>query len=247
MYTKIEAVALRTVRHNDRTSILTAWSPVLGRLSLIVPAGNGVESRRQRAVTMPLGLFEGVVKADRNGTLSRIRDLRPWGRQGRQPDVSSHPVRSAVAMFVAEVLCSVTREGDPDNALWALIVETTEYISSASARGLSNMPVMFLLRLASVLGIEPNLAEYVPGMGFDAIDGVFRHTAPIHKNWVPSERTRAVVVLARAAVGYRHLALPGLSRQTRQAVLDELTEYFTLHHFPLNRLRSLDILRALFA
>ena len=247
MYNSILAVALRTVRHNDRTSILTAWSPSQGRLSLVMPAGNGVESRRRRAVTMPLGLFEGVISAARSGTLSRIRDVRTWGPDGYQPDVSSHPVRAAVAMFVAETLSVVTREGDADQLLWQIIIETASLVADAPPTALANVPIMFLLRILRPLGIEPDWHDYVRGKGFDAVDGVFRASAPAHKNWLSGNQARIGAILARAAEGYIHVGLPRLDRSTRNAVLNELIDYFSLHHFPLNRLRSPAVLHALFS
>lgn len=247
MYTNIIAVALRTVRHNDRTSVLTAWSPTQGRLSLLMPAGKGRESMRRRAVTMPLGLFEGIVsQADAQG-LSYVKDVKPWARDGRVTDVSTHPVRSVVAMFVAEVLTVVTREGDADPALWQLIVETADVIAVSSAPRLANLPVMFLLRLADLLGIQPDTGEWKSGLGFDTAEGVFRLVRPVHNYWLNADETRVAVVMARAAAAYRHLGLPRLPRPVRNSLLDALTDYFTLHHYPLNRLRSPAVLHDLFS
>lgn len=246
MYTNIVAVALRTVKHNDRTSILTAWSPGYGRLSLVMPAGKGAASSARRAISMPLSLFEGVVTTNIREGLSRIRDMKSWSPGNRRVDVASHPIRGAVAMFCAEVLGTVTREGDSDEALWQLIVETAVAVSGAGARGLSNLPVMFLLRLSALLGIEPDTADWNDSMGLDMQEGLFRITKPLHDNWVDSAEMRHVIRLSEAAREYRHLSLPVLSRAVRNRILDGIIRYFVLHHYPLHKLRSLKVLRELF-
>lgn len=39
MYQTIHAIALRTVRHSDSTSILTAWSAEAGRIAILMGTG----------------------------------------------------------------------------------------------------------------------------------------------------------------------------------------------------------------
>ncbi|MDE6153062.1 MAG: recombination protein O N-terminal domain-containing protein, partial [Muribaculaceae bacterium] len=53
MYTTLDCIALRTVRHSDRHSILSAYTRQRGRMSFLIPAGNGREATRRRAMLMP--------------------------------------------------------------------------------------------------------------------------------------------------------------------------------------------------
>lgn len=246
VYTDITAVALRTVRHNERSSILTAWSPRLGRLSLVMGAGNSAESRRRRALTMPLCLFEAVVSV-RNGTeLLRPRDMRAWSSPGFHTDVTSHPVRSSVAMFVAEVLSVVTREGDGDPALWQLVVETTHCIASGNAAALANLPQAFLFRLISILGIEPDVHDYAKGKYFDMTEGIFRNTRPAGQYFLEPDEAAFAVRAAKAFRRYSHLGSVRIPRPLKRHMLERFITYFALHHFPLDRLRSLGVLQSIF-
>lgn len=244
MYSDILAVALRTVRHNDRSSILTVWSPTVGRLSLVMPAGNGRESQRRRALTMPMGLIEGVVDIRPGKTVHHLRDIRGWGPAGQRPDVSSHPVRASVALFAAEVLGVVTREGDGDPALWSLVVDTAVRIAGGDALALAYVPLTFLMRLADVIGISPDFHDRRPGFGLDMAEGVFRATRPLHDHWVDADGARLLDMLRTTVGRGRGPGLMRLSRSVRARLLDGLLDYFTLHQYPLDRLRSLDILRA---
>ena len=246
MYSPITAVALRTIRHNDRSSILTAWSPQLGRISLALPTGNGKESRRCRALTMPLGLFEGIIDDRQSREVMRIRDMKAWGISSGFPDVSSNPVRSTVAMFIAEVLGVITREGNPDPHLWNLIVETTYLLANGNSVALANAPIAFLSRLAYVAGIAPDHGDWKPNLGLDLVDGVFRFSRPMHNYWIDSREAKIITTLSSAFTGYSHISLLHLNRNIRNKILNGYLAYFSLHHYPLDRLKSLDILKVVF-
>lgn len=237
---------MRTVRHNDRSDILTAWSPRVGRLSLVMGAGRSKESLRRRALTMPLSMFEVVVDVKGSNELLRPREIRAWSPSGRAADVTSHPVRAAVSMFIAEALSAVTREGDADPALWSLVVETVDAVANGSANALANLPVAFLLRLAAVSGIEPDTHSYRPGMEFDMVEGVFRTSRPLHDYRIGAEELAVAMKAAGILGSYSHLGLVRLPRAVRSRMLDDMLRYFALHHFPLDRLRSPDVLKAVF-
>lgn len=244
MYKPIRAVALRTVRHNDRSSIMTAYTAEAGRVSFLMPSGNGAESRRRRALTMPLSLFEAVADVRPGRDIHTLRDLRPMA--GIVVDPASNAVRATVAMFVAEVLGIVTREGDADHALWTLIVDTATSLSRASGRCLANFPHAFLVRLADVVGIAPDPAEYRRHAWLDMLEGVYRLTPPLHDYRIGPDEARVAAVFARSvAASYCHAGLAPLDNAKRAKLLDGILGYFTIHHYRLDRLHSLDILRML--
>lgn len=246
MHIPITAVALRTIRHNDRSSILTAWTPQLGRISLLLPAGNSAQSRRRRAITMPLSLFEGVVGAKQNREILFIRDMKASSHGKALLDISSNPVRSTVAMFISEVLSIVTREGDADPLLWKLIVDTTSVLAKSQSTTLANLPAAFLVRLSSVLGLEPDFSEYHRGQGFDMVDGLFRAMRPFHDFWIPADKMPWINIFIQTCEDYKHLGLMRLSKHNRNELLSGLMQYFSLHHYPLDKLKSLSVLKSVF-
>lgn len=244
MYRPIHAVALRTIKHSDRSSILTAYTSESGRISFIMSAGNGAESRRRRALTMPLSLFEAVADIRPGRDLQVVRDLRPMS--GLVLDPASSPVRATVAMFIAEVLGIVTREGDADAALWSLIVDTVSALTAAGGRVLSNFPHAFLVRLADIAGILPDDRGYMRHGWLDLADGVYRPTPPVHEYRLDPDETRLVAVFGRTVRGgYENAGRLALPVKTRSRLLDGLLGYFTMHSYPLDRLHSLEVLRML--
>ena len=242
MFVNVHAIALRTVKVNDSKSILSAWSAELGRLSLVMPAGGGKESRRRRALTMPLSCFEGVVDVRPTVDLHTIRDMRAC-----EPltSLSAHPVRSAVAMFLAEVLGVVLRDSQPDSTLWQFLQMSVSTLDRAEGRSLANFHLVFLVRLGQFLGIYPDTSTWAEGRVFDMRDAVFRDSAPGHSEYIEAAPARAVRALA--LVDYESMGRLAFTRHERGEALDAILRYYALHHTPLASLKSLEIVRMISA
>ena len=108
----------------------------------------------------------------------------------------------------------------------------------------ANFHICFLWGLGRLLGIEPDTEGYRQGMVCDMIDGVFRVTAPLHRQWLNADESAAVYALSR--MNYTNMHLYRMSRLQRNALLDGELRYFSLHHTPLGAIKSLDVLRVLF-
>ncbi len=241
MYEKVRGVALRTIKYNERNSILLAWTAELGRVSLLMPAGSGVESRRRRALSMPLSLFDGQVDVRPGRDIFTIRDMRA---AVVTPSLSSHPIKTALAMFLAEVLLGVLNEnGQSDLPMWQLISESVVELDMADDEQLANFHLLFLYRLGVLLGIEPDISTWQEGRVFDLVDGIFRTGAPVHGKYIESTEAQAIIALSRLT--YRTLSLLRLTHSQRTRLLDGILQYYSLHHASLANLRSLEIVRAL--
>lgn len=242
MYTKIDAVALRTIKYSDRTNILAVWSQQLGRLSLALNAGSGAESRRRRALTMPMSLIEVWVDVRPGRDIHNIRDLRA---AAVTPSLAADPVKAAIAMFMAEVLgVTLSESAGEDAATWNFIrPAVTNLDQCRSARALANYPLWFLYGLCVLTGIEPDFASYRPGSVLDLQEGIFRTAAPLHSRYLTPDESRFSTILPRLTV--RHLAHVALDSATRQRTMDMLILYFGMHQKNLNNLKTLPILHTL--
>ena len=239
----LHLIALRTIRHDDRTSVLTAWSAERGRVGIAMPAGAGREARRRRALTMPLALFEGVCVSRPGRDLLQLRDLRPLSVG---VSLRTHPVKGALAMFLAEVLEGVLRASEPDARLSEFLFGAVEALDAMeSPTAVANFHLWFLRVLASLTGIAPDYGSWRPGSVFDMAEAVFRPVPPLHGRYLPPVQARAVHMLGRLTL--INIARLRMSRDTRRAMLDGILDYYALHGMPAAAgSRSLDILKSLF-
>ncbi len=242
MYETRHCVALRTVRYADRRAIVTAWSAEAGRLSVAVSDGPSREARRRRAMLMPLSLFEGEADIRPGREVVAMRDLRP---SAVLPDLSADPAKAVVAMFLAEVLEKVLREAQADPLLTAYIFHAVRRLDGASARSeVANFPVVFLYGLGRFLGIAPDAGVWRRGMSFDMVAARFSAGLAPSPTVLPPEAAAMIPRLAR--ISFDVSARLRMSRALRRAVLAEELRYYTLHHTPLDCLRSLAVVSEIF-
>lgn len=243
MYRHIHAVALRTIKYNDRNAILTAWSAEMGRVSLLMPNTATRESRRRRALTMPLSIFEGEVDDRPNRDIHTIRDMRP---QVVTLSVSADFSKAAIAMFIAECLDNILRESAVGDApLWELILDTVITLEKAeNTAAVANMHLWFLYRLCVIAGVEPDMSTYAEGRLFDLRSGTFRASAPGHNDYIEAAQTPVLYALSR--LNARSLHLLRLTAEQRNDVLDAILHYCTLHALNPGCLKTLDVLRSIF-
>lgn len=243
MYESLHCLALRTVRHDDRTSILTVWSAERGRVAVSMPAGAGREAQRRRALTMPLALVEGIVVGRPGREVVRLRDLRPMAVTA---SLHSHPVKTALALFLADVLEGVLRTTGPDEHLSEFLFGSVRALDAmTSGHGVANFHLWFLRALATLTGIAPDFGSWRPGAVFDMAEGVFRATPPLHGRFLDPGRARAVHALGRFTLD--NIARVRLDRTTRREMLDGILEYFAMHGaLTGSATRSLDILKTIF-
>lgn len=242
MYRQLDCVALRTVRYSDRNSILTAYTRQAGRLSFLVPAGGGKSAARMRALLMPLGRFECVADIRPGRDIHPVRDVRAVVF----PPVAD-PLRSSLALFVADMLCSLLREPVPDPSLFDFVDNALARLGceapGTALRGnaLLNFHICFLVRMTRFLGIEPDWSTFSSGSSLDYADGIFRRFPPSHRDYLPPGESATAALLGR--MNFRNLGLYRLSRFERNTILDRILRYYQFHYPSVGEPASLAILR----
>lgn len=239
----IHAIALRTVRHSDSTSILTAWSAEVGRIAILMGTGASAAARQRRAATMPLSLFTGVIRQQQAGSDApvRMRDIAPIGQQ--MIAVATNPVKATVAMFLAEVLYIALRDAGPDKTLWQLLERALPVLERGDATVTANFHLWFLYSVAATMGVGPDLSEWRRGRIFDLYGAVFRDSAPGHSHYVEAAEARMVYILGR--INAANLGRVRLNRIQRNRILDVILEYYGEHIASMDSLHSLDVIRSM--
>lgn len=240
MFETLDCIALRTVRHTDRHSILSAYTRQHGRMSFLVPAGNGREASRRRAMLMPGSRFSCVADLRDTDRLPTMRDVMTRGAAAACAD----PVKSAVTLFIADFINTLMRDAMPDEHTFGYCDSMLDFYLRAPHHGSANFHLLFLIGMMRYAGIEPDVSTYSPGYIFDMVDGVFRSSAPLHGRFL--ERDESAVTATLLRMNTRNMGLWRLTAAQRNIILDRLIEYYTLHFASLQSMRSVEILRSLF-
>lgn len=222
------AILLRAIRHGDRTVVLNLWTTHAGLRSAVVRTGGrrGVSA----AVLQPLGRLEVVMDEHPEREMHLVREVRV-----EKPFLHLHqdPLRSAVALFVQELLYRVLRTDGAEHGLSEFLYHALDLLDEAP--DLSHYPLVFLIDLADHLGFRP----VSPGPGedrFDPVEGHFVQGGAMHGATLDPEHSSALARLLEVDLAQAHtLAIPA---RLRRALLDHLLLYYRIHFEGMGDLRS---------
>lgn len=226
------AVVLKTVRHGDGTMVLRAFTETLGVRSFWVRLG--WRSGISQGALQPLSRLEVVAQEVPERDLLVVKELR---LERPYTHVLFDPVRSALALFVQEVLYKVLRGESQDAELFALVDEALD--SMDTAPDVSNFPLVFLVRFSEHLGFMPS----PPRSGedrFDLKEGEFLRGAARHGHTMGPELSTYLSELL--PLGFERMHVARIPARHRRVLLDHLLLYFRLHVEGLGELRSPGVL-----
>lgn len=241
MLTKISGIVLQTTRHNDRNDIVTLFTRQRGRVALLVRAGGATKSARMlRARLSPLAIVETEVNFRDTRDLQFMGSVSspyPWR------NLYFDPMRSSMAIFLAEFLNRLLRASDADEPMWKFLLHAINALDTMK-RGISNYHIAFLLRLLPFAGIAPDLDTFSHGRYFDLQSGEFTDMPPMHRNFLMPADAASIPLLMR--MNFRNLHLFRLNVEQRRTLLRWLMHYYSLHLPVGEDLKSLDVLREVF-
>lgn len=190
---------------------------------------------------MPMSIVEGELNIPSGRSIGSFRDIIPIMPL---PAVYSNPVKSAIAMFMADLMANVVREGAGDSALWDFTAASMEALNTLPSTRVANFPILFVMSLAGMLGITPDSSSYSRGRILDLRDGIYRATYPLHKDVATAHESRLIALIGR--LDYSNMHRLRLNRDERNAILDGMLRFITMHYIKVDTLKSLPVLRTLF-
>ncbi len=241
MTERLDSIVLHVTRYSDSYSIAQLLTKQRGRISLLLPIGSSPAKRRRAALFLPLSQLEIVANFAAGRDMATLRETAAIDLH---PRVHADPARSAIAMFVAEVVARVVQGNEDSAALYAFVSQAVA-ILDRSPRSPANFHICFLYHLGALLGIRPDVDSYTEGASFDMLEGVFTRGGNPSATLLDPDRARALHAITRITFANYHLFR--FNRDQRHEVVTSILRYYRLHNSTLGSLRSLDVLSQLFA
>ena len=240
MVEKFEGIVLRTLKYNDSLMIADIYTAQRGRMSFLVPVSHSKRSRVRSVLFQPLSMlsFTAAVKTGR--TLSRIGEVQPYSMYS---SINNDVVKSAIALYLAELLSHALREDGRDDSLFTFLDRSFTLFDNLE-HGYADFHLVFMVQLLRFLGIYPNLENYTPVCYFDLAQGCATREHPLHPHFLLPDDAQPFVNLLRT--GYDSMHLLSLNRKLRGEYLATLSMYYQLHVPEFPELKSAAVLRELF-
>ena len=238
----LRGIVLRTVKYGDNSMIVDLFTEGRGRLSFMASTSRTKRSVRNVSFWQPLSMVEFSVELRPNGgKLPRPNDVRTYYNY---TDLPVSPVKSTLALFLAEFLSAALREEKENPSLYRYIESSLQWLDMVeSADAMANFHLAFLMHLSRFMGVYPNLER--PDHYFDLLAGSYCDRQPPHAHFLRRQEAQALPVLFR--MDYPTLHIFRFSRQERMRILQVLNEYYRLHVPNFPELKSLEVLQEFYS
>lgn len=240
MLNKARGVVLHSIPYSDTYSIIHIYTDTFGRIACLHPRRKGKQRLAPGALLMPLAVVEMEMECRSRHGLFRLREARLCFPLAQ---LLANPLKSAQALFLAEILFRVLRAAEPDSRLFEFLYRSVLLLENAG-EGIANFHLVFLLRLLGYLGVSPNMDSYREGAYFDMRNGIFASCPPLHKDFL--NKTESHILAGLARIRYENMARYTFSRRERVIILQKIIDYCRLHLPEITEIKSLAVLQTLF-
>jgi DNA repair protein RecO (recombination protein O) len=222
MIEKSPGIMLRTIPYSESSVIARVYTRSDGLQSFIMSGTRKRGGRGQAALFQPLTIVDLVYYRKAHKGLMRIRELA-CGYPYRT--VPYRVEKSAIAIFIAELLSLTVKEGEPDGELYDFL-EKSFHVLDEQERGIEPFHLLFMIRLTRFLGIYPNRDAYRTGARFSLSHGMYDMETRDHDIQLSAAHTAILFELQQAT--YDSLESLSLAREDRTALLDAMVLYYEI-------------------
>ena len=226
MLVKTEAIVLHTIKYGESRLIVDLFTREQGRLSCIVSVhgarGKGLGAKKhggRSPLFQPLSLIELECDVRPKANLQQIRDVRMLVPYASLP---YEPSKMAISLFLAEFLYHALRgEQQPDLQQFDYMKNSLLWLDAASD-GYANFHLVFLIHLSRFLGYYP-----------------------LHQDFQNPEE--AALIQTMMEMDFDNMHQFRMSHANRNRCLDAMLAYYRRHLPSFPELKSLPVLKELFA
>ena len=238
MLVKINAIVLSKLKYGDNDLIVKCYTKQRGIASYLIKSALKNHKGSSKTVyfqPLSLILIEEYYKPNRS--LQGMKEIKlDYLYKTLHTDI----LKTAIVMFLSEVLSSVLKEEEPNESLYSYFENALKWLDDK--KEFTNFHLLFLLKLTKYLGFYPDnqnsTFEY-----FNLSSGLFES----QKSGFYSVSGKNIIVL-KVLLGtkFDELNTINLNSKQRKSFLNMLLLYFELHLGDFKKPKSLEILSQVF-
>ena len=239
MLISTKAIVISKIKYKDNDLIVKCYTEYFGVQSYLLRGVLKSKKGKLRAAYFQLlSQLEIIVSYRENRTLQSIREVKPLTFY---QSIHTNVAKSAIVMFLAEVLSSILKEEEQNKTLFSYLETTLSWLDTNDE--FSNFHLLFLLNLTQHLGFYPDLMHSNLNY-FNLEDGNFQSNKT-NKNCITGDK----LVQLKQLLGIKFDTINTIKiiPKKKQEFLYMILLYFDLHLGTLKKPKSLRVLSQVFA
>lgn len=212
-------IVLHLTKYGDRSLVVQALDREKGRTGFFL--GGAGKGRGGQGLFHSLGVLD-IVATSRKGNLEYIREAE---RTFSQDSLRTDPYKSAIALFISELLYRGVQEGAMDSDLFDFLTEQIMALETATG-SIANFHLKFLVDFCGAMGFRPK-DNYSPSTPlFQPFSAEFTSPGSLAETLTPeaSLLLHQILSLPREEA----LQIP-LNRDQRGYFAQKMVEYLSYH------------------
>jgi DNA repair protein RecO (recombination protein O) len=235
-----QGIVIQQVKYGDTSLVCQIYTLDYGRKSFLF---KGVRSKKSK---IHPNILQALYIVNIEAYIKEGRDVYLVKEASADSIFSNFPydiMKSAQAMFIAEVLNKCLREEEPNPVLYAFIKNSIEYFD-LTEKGQANFHILFLVKLSRYLGFYPSGKINSNEIFFDMKEGVYQEHFPGHQEYFdPANSELLDEILSK---NYDQLSGLELNHRKRNELLEFVLKFYSLHIEGITRLKSFSVLKEIF-
>ena len=239
MLTTTNAIVLSKLRFKDNDLIVKCYTQKQGVVSYLLKGVlSSKKGNKKVAYFQSLSQLQLNTDYKPNRSLQYIKDVKT---DFLYASLHTNILKSAIVMFLAEVLAQALQEEEQNDALYSYIQTTLQWLDANDSY--SNFHLLFLLDLTKYLGFYPDQTEIATASYFNLMDGEFQQ-----ENNSKYAITGENLTLLKQLLGmtFDDIKTIRIGAKQRQSFLTIILVYFELHLGNFKKPKSLQILNDVF-
>ncbi|GHT42515.1 DNA repair protein RecO [Bacteroidia bacterium] len=240
MLHKTKAIVLYNLNYSDTYTIVHVYTEAFGPVSYLTAKTRGKTTRVPKSLFHPLSVVELEVEHQNLREIQRLKEAK-----SHIPLISilNNPVKSAICIFLAEVISKVVKDLQPDRLLFNYFFQSIQVLEF-SEKNYANFHLVFLIRLSRFLGFYPDNSGYRQGMYFDLQNGIFVQYKPQSVHFLNPDESAVFFNLLR--MNYENMSRFKFSGRERKEIIYRMLDYYRIHLHRFPEIKSLEILHEVF-
>lgn len=237
---KSRAIVFKTIKYGESSLIVDLYTEKRGLRSFIINGVRGKAKKSKAAYFQAFSILEITAYDKKENKLSRLKE---YSLNYSFINMYTDVIKSSVAYYIIELSRNSIKEHDENISLFNFIAEWLKKIDRTDTTDLKNVPLIFTIEFTKYLGIPP-LLNYSEGSQFDIKEGSFNIGVQEGSNVINEEESKILYQLILTDVDDSIKA--HINKSRRDLLIDKLLLYYQYHLPQFSKLKTLDILRAIF-
>lgn len=235
MISKTRGIVLHRIRYSESSIIAKIYTEQLGLCSCLVQGARKKTSATKANLLQPLSLIELVMYHKETSGLQRVKELKSGYLLF---SVQSDMAKTAIALFLSEMLVRSIREETPNKSLFDFLYESVKALDAVGNP--ASFHLLFLVKLSKFLGFYPHGERSGKKTFFNLPEGMFANEKPNHTHYLDPEFSALLRQLM--SMDFDQLKNFSVDGRTRKILLEKIIDYYRLHLTGFHEIKSQGVL-----